>query len=1203
MRWTKLTKNYAIIHTNTQQVYLLFLKLNMPDTTIKIITLNCRGLATREKRADMFAKLKEEKNDILLLQDIHWDNELLLRVKEEWGYKMICSTYTTQARGTAILFNNSFEFVIGETKRDPGGNFTLAEINLSNNISIVLGSIYGPNQDNPTFYTNLDSILSQFENPNIILGGDWNSTRVFAQDNKNYINHNNPRTNKAITDLCQTYNLVDSWRVNNPQKLQYTWIQGISNKQARLDYFLITEELLSITTNNHIGPKYRSDHAPVNITINLSKHTRGPGIWKLNNSLLMDEDFIKLIKKEIIEFKLIYTATPYNQDYIRPLSHGFELMIDISLFWETLLTTLRGVIITYSGKKRKESNREKKRLSQQITALDTKINTGNGTRADYTRLVELNSALINLRKTELDGAFIRSRADWLDHGEKPSKYFLNLENKNRVNKNINEIKKEDDTIIRDQDMILKELKNFYETLYEEKETQNINDYNPDIMPSKISDDERNALEEPITKIELDNALSKMKNNKSPGLDGYSPEFFKRFWPQLGDLFLESINSNFKKGSLSQSQKEGIITCLPKSGKERDRLKNWRPISLLNSTYKLISLCITNRLRPLLHNIISTEQKGFIEGRSIADCTRLMCAIIYECEKQLRDGLILLVDFEKAFDSLSWKYIHEILPKFNLGPNFIKWISMFQNDSQSRVILNGHLSTPFKLKRGCRQGDPISPYIFILCSEMLALAFKNEPNFEGIKVLHKDHRLSQYADDTSIFMKASSANLNMSLKILNWFYSKSGLKINVSKTKVIRIGQIRETDRRFGRENNLDWVNTFTALGIEYDVLNMEYITQNNIKGKIDSMRNAVRAWGCRNITPIGRVAVLKSLVLSRITHILLSLPSPSKDTIKTIEDICYQFIWKNNRHEVSKKTITKEIKDGGLKMLNIQEFDRSLKLTWMRKILNQTPEWAEFTKYYRIDYLLVTDTNYHAHIKKTITNPFWKDVSVAYWDWFSKLKTFCPAPVDSQLIWGNPNLNLPINNNLLRQKIIYIRDLYNNEGIPLTQIELELKTGIKMFFTHYQAIRRSIPQEWNQYMLNFRQDYNLSKPINIEWLTKDKKGGTSLRKIWQLSANETPPISQQRWSEELNIAEEINWPFSYMLPFKCRLNARIKYFQYQINHRSLITNKKLFQFELIDHEECDKCNEVETIQHLLVECDTLTNLWDNVHRWLRERVI
>ena len=98
-----------------------------------------------------------------------------------------------------------------------------------------------------------------------------------------------------------------------------------------------------------------------------------------------------------------------------------------------------------------------------------------------------------------------------------------------------------------------------------------------------------------------------------------------------------------------------------------------------------------------------------------------------------------------------------------------------------MILNGHLSDPFLIHRGCRQGDPISHYIFILCSEFLALAFKNEQNFKGIKGIKKDHRLRQYADDTSVFMEASNENLDRSLEIPDWFYMKSGLKINYTKT--------------------------------------------------------------------------------------------------------------------------------------------------------------------------------------------------------------------------------------------------------------------------------------------------------------------------------------------------------------------------------------------------------------------------------------
>ena len=382
-----------------------------------------------------------------------------------------------------------------------------------------------------------------------------------------------------------------------------------------------------------------------------------------------------------------------------------------------------------------------------------------------------------------------------------------------------------------------------------------------LHPQTITEQEKQSLEQPITKNELDYALKNTKNYKSPGLDRYSPEFLKQFWPWLGYFFLDCINQCFADNSLTRSQTQGLMTCLPRSGKARNLIKNWRPISLLNTTYKLIYSCITNRLRPILCRIISKEQKGFLENRSIADCTRLMYDIIYKCQYKEIGGLILLIDFQIAFDSLSWNYITESLRTLNFGENFIKWIKIFQKNSNSRIVLNGYLSDPFLLERGCRQGDPVSPYLFIICSEFLTLAIKESVDVEGLTVLNKEHKASQYADDTSLFLKSNEENLRNALSILRWFYTKSGLKINMSKTKVIRIGPIRETDCRFCRENNLDWVSQLTALGIHYDVLNMSNITKDNIELKLNEMSKLMQAWSCRNITPLGRITVLKSLIL------------------------------------------------------------------------------------------------------------------------------------------------------------------------------------------------------------------------------------------------------------------------------------------------------------------------------------------------------
>ena len=265
--------------------------------------------------------------------------------------------------------------------------------------------------------------------------------------------------------------------------------------------------------------------------------------------------------------------------------------------------------------------------------------------------------------------------------------------------------------------------------------------------------------------------------------------------------------------------------------------------------------------------------------------------IFECESKNSSGLILLVDFEKAFDSLSWKFIHQALEKFNFGSNFRKWIHMFQKGSKSKVILIGHISDSFELQRGCRQGDPISPYLFILCSEYLTLALKNERNLEGIIINRKERKCSQYADDTSIFLKSTENNLKLCLSILNWFYLISGLKINIQKTKVIKLGPIRETDRRFCRENDLEWVSEFVALGIKYDVNNMQNITIMNIEEKIDSMKNLMQSWLYRNITPIGRVRIVKSLVMSKVIHILQALPTSTNEYFKKLEALFLNFIW------------------------------------------------------------------------------------------------------------------------------------------------------------------------------------------------------------------------------------------------------------------------------------------------------------------------
>ena len=255
--------------------------------------------------------------------------------------------------------------------------------------------------------------------------------------------------------------------------------------------------------------------------------------------------------------------------------------------------------------------------------------------------------------------------------------------------------------------------------------------------------------------------------------------------------IDSYNESFDKGIFSASQKQAVITLLQKNGKDRLFLQNWRPISLLNVDYKILTKVISKRIKNVLPSIIHENQSGFVPRRKTEQAINIIQDIMNYTEHKKLSGFLLFIDFEKAFDSIEWDFMTKCLEKFNFGKDILTWVSC--------VINNGTTCQYFKIGRGVRQGDPLSPYLFIICVEMLAIAVRSNKIIKGIH-MGEEFKLTQFADDLTCSLSDIQSGKEL-FKLINKFEICSGLKLNISKTEALWIGKDKnKTEKPF----NIKW---------------------------------------------------------------------------------------------------------------------------------------------------------------------------------------------------------------------------------------------------------------------------------------------------------------------------------------------------------------------------------------------------------------
>ena len=515
-------------------------------------------------------------------------------------------------------------------------------------------------------------------------------------------------------------------------------------------------------------------------------------------------------------------------------------------------------------------------------------------------------------------------------GEEPSKYFCSLEARNHLCKTLKRKKNPDGSIQTAQHEILTSLAQYYGKLFKANDQGIPSQYFSDILGeyfiNKLNPTQASRLEGALTVKELGNALKYMKHNKTPGIDGFPSEFYKVFWKHLKSCIIKALNDSIEKGKLPLTLRQCIITCLPKKGKNRELIKNWRPLSMLSVLYKLASTAIANRLKPYLDHIIHKSQNGFVPGRYIGECTRLVFDLMHHTEKHNLPGMLVLIDFEKAFDSVSWTFLYKTLELLGFGQSFIRWIKIFNTDIKASILQCGFLSKFINIERGCRQGDPISPYLFIIAAQILTILILKNPNVKGIFCGNTEIKLSQFADDTTLILDGTPHSLQAALNVLEVFGSLSGLKVNTEKTQIVWIGKKKRCKEKL-LNLNLQWDTTcFNMLGLLISV-DLNNCTEINFAKQITEICKIIKSWNKRSLTPMGKITVIKTFLLPKLNHLLLSLPNPDPHVLQRINDLFYRFIWSNKPDKIKRNIMKLTHLEGGLKMVDIRVFMNAMKIT------------------------------------------------------------------------------------------------------------------------------------------------------------------------------------------------------------------------------------------------------------------------------------
>ena len=840
--------------------------------------------------------------DILFLQETKNPDTFVLNKTDALGYefKQFVPPTGHGAGGLALFWKSNVKLHVLSSN----ANFIDTCIEAEGK-TFYVAFVYGNTDKNERriFWEQMVALMNARDSPWLITG-DFND--ILSNTEK----EGGPeRAEGSFSDLRSFYSEGDLYDLpHSGDLLSWRGVRGDYLVRCRLDRAAANSswaELFPTAWSQYL-PLEASDHRPL-ITVFDTSTKKRKGLFRYDRRLKDNQEVKKLVD-EI-----------WKQASGRPIRDKIALTRTAIVEWSK--TQYRNSRLIIEAKKQELDS-----------ALSSTVN-------DAEVIKKINADLLAAYRAEEEFWRQRSRLLWLKLGDRNTGYFHAVsKNRKRLN-SFSVIEDAAGNMVYKEGQIAQVITNYYQALFTSKEGDRERTVN-EALQKMVSDEENCKLTARPTALEIHEAVLSIHADKAPGPDGFSASFFHSNWDIVGADIVVEIQSFFDSGVLPPRINETNLRLIPKI-QNPQTVADYRPIALCNVYYKIISKLLTKRLQPILSSIIAENQSAFVPGRAISDNVLITHEVLHflkTSKAEKRISMAVKTDMSKAYDRLEWDFIELVLQRLGFDQKLVTWIMQCVSTVTYSFLINGSPRGRVSPSRGIRQGDPLSPYIFILCSEVLSglcNRASEEGSLKGIRVTRACPRVNHllFADDTMFFIRANNDSCQMLKRILSQYEEASGQSINNLKSSITFSKRApANLKNRIKDELNIQkegGVGKYLGLPEHFGRKKRDLFSS-----IIDKIRQKGSSWSNRFLSTAGKMTMLQS-VLSPIPSYSMTCFKLPVSLCKRIQSEVTRFWWddRNGKKKMAwtswdKMTQPKEI--GGLGFRDFQAFNDAFlgKLSW-----------------------------------------------------------------------------------------------------------------------------------------------------------------------------------------------------------------------------------------------------------------------------------